>query len=264
MFSLQLSCSPQEAELISAELWDWGALAISEGDWGGEVRLLAGFESDAQTRELLSRFRDYEPEWEQDDTDWEAVTHQAWPPREVGQRMFLAPAWSQQQTPDGRLRLIHNPGAASGTGEHPCTQLVLEALEQVVTGASCVVDVGTGSGILAVASRLLGARTVIALDTDFDSLATARENVKLNSFAPWLVAGSAACVRDEAADVTVANISGTVLLSIMDELLRVTKPQGMLVISGFGEGEARTFQSMFPQAVLSACNEWRCLLIRLS
>lgn len=263
MFSLQLSCPTEDAEAIAAELWNWGTVAISENDFGEEVRLLAGFESDARREAILTHFADYDPTWEQDDTDWEAETRAAWPPREVGKRLFLAPVWSHDETPMGRLRLIHNPGAAAGTGEHPCTQLMLEALEHVASGAACVVDVGTGSGILAIASRLLGASSAFAIDTDFDSLTTARENMELNSFSPGLVNGSAECIQDGVADVTLANISGTVLLSILDELLRITKPHGTLVITGFGEGEAEVFHRIFPMAEISCCNEWRALTIRL-
>lgn len=264
MYSLQLRCSPEEVEAASAELWDYGTVAISETDGGPWVRLLAGFESDGRRDELLQRFSRWQPEWEQDDTDWEMQSREAWPPREVGTRIFLAPPWCRDETPAERVRLMHNPGTASGTGEHPCTQLALQALERYVNCTSRVVDVGSGSGILAIAAVLLGASTSIAVDTDEASLPTARENFGLNGLRPLLLCGSADSIVDGFADIVVANISGSVLLSLMDELLRITATTATLVLTGFTEGEASTFQRMFPQAEESACHEWGCLIIPLS
>ena len=75
----------------------------------------------------------------------------------VGERLFLAPPWSEETVPDGRVRLIHNPGLACGTGEHPCTQMALAAMERIVKPGDRVADIGTGSGILAIGAALLKA-----------------------------------------------------------------------------------------------------------
>jgi ribosomal protein L11 methyltransferase len=148
---------------------------------------------------------------------------------------------------------------ASGTGEHPCTQLALESLEQHVSAGSKVVDMGTGSGILSVAALHLGARLAIALDVDVDSLSSARENFGLNSFVPLLVAGSADCIATGMAQVLVANISGTVLLSMADDLLRILVPGGWLILTGFPESELSMMERMFGSGRVTAMNEWRCL-----
>lgn len=264
MYSLRLTCTVEAAEQIAAEIWDYEPLALSENEWGERVTLLAGFDSAKLRNELLQRFAPYDPEWEQDETNWQEETERAWPPREVGRQLFLAPPWCRDETPAGRVRLVHNPGLASGTGEHPCTQLALEALERLAQPDRRVLDVGTGSGILAIAARLLGTACAVALDTDLQSLETARENFQLNALTPLLVGGSIDCIDGGVADITLANISGTVLLSMLDDLLRVTRPGGWLVLTGFPESEATTFDRIFPQAETLACNEWRCLLISLS
>ncbi len=264
MYSLTLTCPPEQAAYVSAELWDWKALAISENDGAVLVSLIAGFETDEDHEALLAQFAAYDPNWAQDDTDWVEETKNAWPARAIGDRLFLAPVWCEDPTPERRLRVVHNPGLASGTGEHPCTRLALEALERCLVPGNRVIDVGTGSGILALAATLLGAREAVAIDTDVASLATARENYELNRLTPVLVAGSADALADSVADLTIANISGSVLFSILDELLRVSKPDGALILTGFTDSEAVTFLRLFPSAQMTECNEWRCLSIRLA
>src|SRR6185312_10980629 len=87
-------------------------------------------------------------------------------PMEVGQRFYLVPEWRDDPAPEGRFRVTVNPGMAFGTGVHETTQLCIEALEDFVQPGMIVLDVGTGSGILATVARLLGAERAIACDND--------------------------------------------------------------------------------------------------
>jgi ribosomal protein L11 methyltransferase len=264
MFFLRLTCPSDEAEWLSAELWDAGTAGIQEIDRDGEITLLSGFEKNESRESLLRRFALYRPEWEHDDaTDWVAHTKEAWPPRRVGERLFLTPPWYDGETPSGCLRVIHNPGLACGTGEHPCTQLALEALEKCMLTGATVADVGTGSGILAIAALRLGAARAVGLDTDEAALAAARENFALNGLPALLSAGSAEAVQSGTADVTVANIGATVLLAISEDLLRIIKPNGTLILTGFPEWELSALRKMFPSASVSAMNEWRCIVATL-
>jgi ribosomal protein L11 methyltransferase len=261
VLSLHLTCRADEVEALSFQLWEAGTVGIREEDRGSHVELIAAFED---AIELASDFSAHNPIWErEEDTDWVAATEESWPAREVGERIFLAPVWNKQPTPTGRVRIIHNPGLASGTGEHPCTQLALDSLSRCVIPGSVVVDVGTGSGILSVAALCLGAKLAAALDLDLPSLTTARENFELSRFQNTLALGSAECISTESADIVVANISGTVLLSIADELLRISKPQGWLILTGFPESELAALQAMFGSGAVTQMNEWRCLTLRL-
>ena len=262
MYSLRLKCTPEEVELVSAELWDAGTAGIREIDESGSVVLIAGFETNDERTDLLTRFANYSAGWTQEDaTDWVAKTQQAWPPRPIGQRIFLAPPWCEDVTPAGRVRVIHNPGLACGTGEHPCTQLALTALETAAIVGKTVLDVGTGSGVLAIAACRLGARMAVGIDTDEAALGAARENFILNDLPPALAVGSAECLRDQCADVTVANISGTILLSIADELVRVSD---RLILTGFTEHELPALEQLFGSGPVTSCDEWRCLCVQLS
>jgi ribosomal protein L11 methyltransferase len=265
MYSLRITCSSEQVDGLSGELWEAGTSGIREISGSAAVVLIAAFEMNEHRGELLRRFAQYAPEWEHEiGTDWIQYTRDAWPARSVGTKLFLAPHWCSDPTPEGRERIIHNPGQACGTGEHPCTQLALKALEECVWAGSRVIDVGTGSGILAIAARRLGAATAIGMDIDEASLQAARENFLLNNLTPRLVVGSAEAVPDACADVTVANINGTVLLSMLDELLRITRTNGWLILTGFAEEECPALQAYFPDAIVSAINEWRCLLANVS
>jgi ribosomal protein L11 methyltransferase len=158
-----------------------------------------------------------------DSTDWVQHTYDAWPPILVGEKFFVAAPWRTDPTPPGRFRLEVNPGLQCGTGQHPCTQLCLEAMEREVKPGDSVLDVGTGSGILSLAAKLLGAGRVIACDIDSAVTECVAKPV------PFFV-GSADAVRAGAFDIVVANISEVVLGDLRADLERVARRR---ILSGF-------------------------------
>jgi ribosomal protein L11 methyltransferase len=266
MYSFRLTCRSNEVDTVSGELWEAGTIGIRELDQGEETVLIAFFESNVSHQELLERFARYAPQWKSERSrDWVADFREAWGSRSIGERLFLVPIWRDDPTPPGRIRLVHNPGLACGTGEHPCTQLALMALEKCIVPGCTAVDIGTGSGILAVAAIQLGAVVAVGVDVAAGTLETARENFLLNTLpTPLVAAGSADCLSTGCSDVTVANISGTVLLSILDDLRRITRDNGFLILTGFPEWELSAFQQEFPGATVAAIDEWRCITARLS
>ena len=266
MYSLRLICKPEQIDLLSAELWEAGTIGIREIEDGGNTILIAGFNTNEQRPKLLTQFGVHAPEWQSEDAiDWITVSQEAWPGRAIGERFFVAPPWSETPTPPGRLRLVHNPGLACGTGEHPCTQLALIALEKVVRPGCTVADIGTGAGVIAIATMHLGATRATGLDIDCAALTTARANFNLNGFdAADLICGSAECLQDGCSDVTVANINASVLLAIWDDLLRITHRPGTLIITGFPQSESTVLQESLPDAEVLEVDEWVCLKASLS
>ena len=263
IFSLLLTCPPTAVDQLSAELWEAETLGIQELDSGNETQLIATF--DTNQADLVARFANYSAHWRREpQTDWIAETHRVWPARAIGERLFLVPPWSEDPTPRGRLRIVHNPGLASGTGEHPCTQLALCALEKFVDARTRVIDIGAGSGILAITALQLGGASAIAVDTDETALTTARENFSLNHLPAQLIAGSAACLANAAADLIVANINATVLLSILDDLLRITRRPGRLILTGFTESEVAPLQKLLTRVEVSSLSQWRSITATLN
>jgi ribosomal protein L11 methyltransferase len=155
--------------------------------------------------------------------DWEQQNYDAWPPLLVGEKFFVVAPWRKDPTPPGRLRLELDPGMQCGTGQHPCTRLCLEAMERIVKPGDSVLDVGTGSGILSIAAKLLGAQRVIACDIDPEAARVV----------PFFV-GSVDAVRTASFDVVVANINESVIEDLRPEFERVAKRQ---ILSGFQDDD---------------------------
>jgi ribosomal protein L11 methyltransferase len=198
------------------------------------------------------------------DTPW----HEAWKaharPLAIG-RLRILPTW--WPAPRDRSLVIRlDPGMAFGSGEHPTTQLCLAALERYARPGSVVVDVGTGSGILAIAAARLGARRVIAVDHDSVAVDTARRNVRANRVASTVAVRLARGLprRRTPADVIVANLTAQTLPPVIGAARRHLRPGGRLVASGFGAGAVRDVQAAMIAAGLrpirvEALRGWRAV-----
>jgi ribosomal protein L11 methyltransferase len=226
MFSLELDSSADGRDLLIAELWELGSAGIAELS---ETRVRAFFETCADRADLLARYPGAALR-EEEQRDWVQESRDMLQPMEVGRRFFLVPVWRDDPAPAGRFRIAVNPGLAFGTGVHETTRLCLEALEELVRPGITVLDVGTGSGILAEAAHLLGAARVIACDVDPDAIHVARQGF----------IGSADAVRSATVDLVVANISPEAIVALAPEFARVLRPGGTLIASGFNFTEVET------------------------
>jgi ribosomal protein L11 methyltransferase len=178
------------------------------------------------------------------------------PPMLVGRRFFLLPEWRDDPPPEGRFCIIVNPGMAFGTGFHETTQLCLEALEDYVRPGERVLDVGTGSGILGEAAGLLGATAVYACDTDPVALEVARRKLGC------AFVGSADAVRASVADIVVANISPQAIATLAQDLLRVRKPGGTAILSGFETHEVEGLRALLPPVRdVRSRNTWALIVV---
>ena len=242
MFSLEIECDPEDRDLLIAELWEQGSEGIAELNNGA---LRAFFDDAADRRKLHERFPGAK-ERQEEERDWVQSAQDLLEPMEVGQRFFLVPEWREDPTPPGRLRITVNPGMAFGTGAHESTQLCIEALEQFVQPGMTVLDVGTGSGILARAAELLGATRVIACDTDPVAVEIARMGF----------VGSADAVASALADVVVANIHPEAIIALHSELLRVRKPGGVLLASGIESHELEGLLAAVPTLEVRRKGNW--------
>jgi ribosomal protein L11 methyltransferase len=248
MFSIFLRCTPDQEDMLMAELWEQKTSGVADEPGG-----LRAFFEDAGAPEMLRRFARFRPELRVEaETDWAKVSRDAWPPMLVGERFFLVPPWRDDPAPVGRLRLEIDPGMACGTGRHPATQLCLEAMERYVRPSSTVVDVGTGSGILSAAAQLLGAARVIACDIDAEAIEIARRRVTATFFV-----GTVDAVASETADVVIANINSETIERLRPEFERVRRPGGVLILSGFPEWDA---VEGFTVAETLRRDEWVCLV----
>lgn len=232
MFSLEIECDPDDRELLIADLWDHHSAGIVELS---HSRVRAFFEDHEDRDELLQLFPG--STWRiEADRDWVQSARDLLQPMEVGARFYLVPEWRDDPTPAGRFRIAVNPGMAFGTGAHETTQLCLEALEEFVEPGDRVLDVGTGSGILAQAAALLGAGKVYACDTDPVAVEIAG-----NGFV-----GSADAVATASVDLVVANINPEAIVRIAPDLVRVLRPNGIVLASGLEIPEVEQVKAALP------------------
>jgi ribosomal protein L11 methyltransferase len=197
----------------------------------------AFFEDSADAGELSLLFPGSKMRREED-RDWVQSSRDLLQPMLAGERFFLVPEWRDDATPEGRFRIVVNPGMAFGTGVHETTRLCLEALEEFVKPGCSVLDVGTGSGILAQAAALLGAEKVYACDTDPVAVEIAKSGF----------VGSVDAVAPGSVDVVVANISPETNVRIAADLVRVLRPGGILLASGLELAEVEQVKAALPPA----------------
>jgi ribosomal protein L11 methyltransferase len=174
-----------------------------------------------------------------EEADWAHAWKAHYHPFRLGRRLWIQPSWvsaQESQAEAGDVVLTLDPGMAFGTGLHPTTQMCLQALEQLVRPGMHVLDVGTGSGILAIAAAKLGAKVVLAVDTDQVAVETAAENVRQNDVQRSVAVqrGSLSHVVAREWDLVVVNILAPVIASMLrqDALLDYLAPAGRLILSG--------------------------------
>ena len=171
--------------------------------------------------------------------DWENAWKQHYHPLEIGARLAVAPSW-EDYPGAGRTVLRLDPGMAFGTGTHETTALCLEVLDGAVQGGERMLDVGCGSGILAVAALLLGAQSALAVDIDPMAVRTAAENAQRNGVADHIqvVAGDLAGAASGQYDIITANIVADAILRLAPAIPPLLAPGGLFVASGIIDDRA--------------------------
>lgn len=167
--------------------------------------------------------------------DWANNWKAYFKPQAVGKRLFIRPIWEKAETPADRVTLNIEPGAAFGTGTHDTTRLCLETLDEIITPGKTVLDIGCGSGILAIASLLLGAKSAVGVDIDPLAVKTAAENGKMNGLSePRLrfLCGDLADRVTGRYSVVVANIVADVIMAFCQTVPNYLEKDGLFLTSG--------------------------------
>ncbi len=166
--------------------------------------------------------------------DWAEAWKAFFPVLRISRRLVICPAWRSYRARAGQAVIRLDPGMAFGTGQHPTTLMCLRALEETVLPGARVLDLGTGSGVLALAAARLGAARVLALDTDPQAVRAARENVRLNEL-EGVVRVEEGTLEGALGpfDVIAANISAAVIEELAGALAAALRPGGVLIAGGF-------------------------------
>ena len=207
------------------------------------------------------------------DTNWEESWKDNYPPQPIGESLIVLPYWMAEEN-DGRKPIILDPGLTFGTGAHPSTQMVMEAMEQQVQpGMSCL-DLGSGSGILSIAALRLGAKSAIGVDIDPKAEDIARENAQYNGFAaPEFTALTGNVTEDKELmdrlaagtyDLVFVNIVADVIIGLAPVLPHFLEEHSTVICSGILDTRLSDVTAALEQAGLVVTSQrsredWRCV-----
>ena len=208
-----------------------------------------------------------------EETDWEESWKDNYPPQEVGQRLVVLPYWNADGA-NGRLPVILDPGLTFGTGAHPSTQLVMEAMEELVTPGAACLDLGSGSGILSIAALRLGAASAVGVDIDPKAEDIARQNAAYNGFDSNVFTALTGNVTadkrlmerlsQDTYRVVLVNIVADVIIGLAPVLPAFLKEESILICSGILDTRLPEVIAALEHAGLKVTRitqreEWRCV-----
>lgn len=253
-----------DSQIALAVVDDFNPVAVEELDDARRIFFAAAGERDAARRALdAAGFQTHA--LEVSDQDWARRSQEHLPPVTVGRvTVFARPqplVAGSEPTASSPCSLVILPSTGFGTGHHATTRLCLTALQAVDLAEASVLDAGTGSGILAIAAALVGARRALGIDCDPDAIAAARENLRLNPAAAGVtfdIADLTTTVLPHA-DVVTANLSGTLLVRLASRLADAVRPGGQLIVSGLlldEESDVRRAFSRLQDVDRLAEDEW--------
>lgn len=185
----------------------------------------------------IGRFLSIEPAEityeEVDELAWRDKWKEFYRPLHLSKRLFVVPSWEEFRVPAGAKMISLDPGSAFGTGSHETTQVCAEAMDAFMTPGATVLDLGTGSGILAIGAALLGARSVKAIDISEHAVGVCRENVAKNGVADKITC-EVGELRDDTGtyDLITANLIAEILVKLAPEFAAHLNKLGLLICSG--------------------------------
>lgn len=232
---LVVNVSDNDQDSASDWLWSLGATAIHERNDFDHPTLVAGFADDdaaLHARSVLIDRWSVRFELDPDDDEWRDEWLRYLEPISIG-RLYVYPPWFNDEPDPARIGIAIDPGRAFGSGHHPSTRLALAALDATIEGDDHVLDVGSGTGILSIASVALGAAHAVGIDIDHDVIETATANAEHNGMGDRSTFGTTplrGLDRDRTFDVVVANMTAATQLPLVADMM--TRSERHLVLSG--------------------------------
>ncbi len=227
-------------ELISSDLWDMGCLGIIEaaetvivyfpGDTSSHAlhseldRLIGCFGTSGSVLSLAYTLLQ--------DQNWNSTWKAGFKPLDIGERFTILPPWEERRA--GRINLVIDPGMAFGTGHHETTRSCLVLMEKFAGRADRgrFLDLGTGTGLLAIAALRLGYHTVVAVDTDGEAIEAARKNLELNGITDIELIEGDISLATGTFELIAANLISGALIGLAGEIASHLEPSGIVILSG--------------------------------
>jgi ribosomal protein L11 methyltransferase len=235
-----------EVEFVSDLLWSLGVVAIEEHwDPNGVVRLQTSLGDDLEVVKQAMNSLPVVLDWST--TTVNETVANTWrefaQPTVIGRRIVIAPVWCAEQEvaeavaslpdPNQAMVIPIEPASTFGMGDHPTTMSSLLMIEKYLKSEDVLIDVGCGSGVLGIGALRMGASQAIGMDINPSCVPVSQENARLNQVSDrWSVSTEPVAVIGFPANIVVANILAPALIELSDELKRLTRPEGVLIISG--------------------------------
>mgnify|MGYP002780735831 FL=1 len=274
--TLHIDVALEESEFVSDRLWELGATGVEERDQGtldgpssaqAQRTLVAHFETEDEAQQALRELKPLPGRLVYiEGDDWREGWKQYFHPFRVGHRLWIRPSWEEVQSLADEKIVTIDPGAAFGSGAHESTRLVLKEVERRVLGNERVLDVGCGSGILAIAALMLGARSALGIENDALALEVAQENAAHNGVAERFKTALTPVQRLRSTyDLVLANIEAHVLIPMAEALKKRVAEGGCLVLSGILRHQRdevlAAYGASLGQALISSEGEWIAIVL---
>ncbi len=278
---ISIEIDPVAHEALSAFLFDIGCEGVaSEDSWNRSFKAYFSYQKDLEDIQnrvtvFLQRLEEIFPEVHSpklklstiEGQDWNRHWRRFFRPDRITEQLMIFPAW-ESIPEDQRGHVIRiDPGLAFGTGQHPTTRMCLEAMERVpLPGSWSMLDVGTGSGILAIYGAKRGASRVVALDVDPEAIYSAEGNIRLNRLTGAIELSSMPLEqREDHFSLLTANLTHRLILELFPHFSRILDPGGWLILSGILKDEVRDLEYSlshhgFHQYGVLRQAEWACII----
>ena len=280
---VSIEVHPVAQEAVSAFLFDLGCRGVVLGEKGTpSVKAYLPMterleELQGRTEAFLRRLREIFPEAAQSslqfskiqEEDWSLTWRRHFHVERISERLTVVPVWEPAPAAPGGMTIRMDPGPAFGTGAHPTTRMCLQGMENLhPPGAWTMLDVGTGSGILAIYAAKLGAGEILAIDTDPEALRWAQQNIELNHCSEFIdLSSKRAEELSGAFSLLVANLTRDALLELLPDFQRLLEKNGAVILSGLLKGQSQEVMKPlrllgFKEIRVVTQAEWACITAR--
>ncbi|MFT3923054.1 MAG: 50S ribosomal protein L11 methyltransferase [Myxococcales bacterium] len=272
---VHVDVASDEVEEASYLLWELGAQGVEERDAttlarnseNNHVTLVASFENDEAAQTAIAELGRWPARLTHVVGDaWRDAYKQYFKVTRLGERLVIRPSWEPFEPAPGDVVVTVDPGRAFGTGTHESTRLLMTQLDRIVMGAESVLDVGCGTGILAICALKLGAKDALCIDVDPDAVEVTLENAASNQVLS-LVKASTTPVEEVVGmfPLVLANIQATVLIPLAQAIAARVAPGGKLLLSGILVGQEDDVRAAYPGFTCEAApveGEWIALVLK--
>lgn len=273
-FQIRLNLRGFDKDILSSTLFAGGCAGIEEFSDDIWFVYLTGARNKERMPVLLSELKSLNPALQteqilvstREEEDWNAEWKRHYQPIKIGKHVWVAPPWNKPHLRERDVLIQIDPQMAFGTGSHETTKLMVLAMEKYLHQGMSILDAGTGSGILAILAKKLGAGDVVGYDVESEAIDNARHNALLNKTKKInFILGDETVIPQRTFDLILANINLNVLIDLIPKLQKHMIKKGILILSGILRSDEQELRDLvkkqFRVLELFHKNEWLAMVL---